>query len=221
MNSKRLYLGVDGGGTRCRARIVNESGEVLGESDGGGANTRLGMDHVFGDIIAAASLALKDADLSVSNLGDLHAGLGLAGLSVERERKLAQAHAHPFASVCFATDAYTACLGAHDGANGAILIVGTGTCGQAIIDDQELAVAGWGFEISDVGSGARIGRNAIEVALLAYEGLADQTNLTTETMAQFDHSPEKQVAFDETARPAYQGKSSQLVFDAEPSGDRM
>ncbi|MEQ8393297.1 MAG: BadF/BadG/BcrA/BcrD ATPase family protein [Thalassospira sp.] len=220
MNNERLYLGVDGGGTRCRVRIANASGDVLGEAVSGGANTRLGMDHVFGEIISAASLALENAGLDDSYLGNLHAGLGLAGLPLERERKLAHAYAHPFASICFATDAYTACLGAHDGANGAILIVGTGTCGQAIIDGQELSIAGWGFEVSDLGSGARIGRNAIESALLAHEGLADQTSLTTDVMAKFDHNPENIVTFAETARPADYGAFCPMVFDAEAAGDQ-
>ncbi len=220
MNNERLYLGVDGGGTRCRVRIANASGDVLGEAVSGGANTRLGMDHVFGEIISAASLALENAGLDDSYLGNLHAGLGLAGLPLERERKLAHAYAHPFASICFATDAYTACLGAHDGANGAILIVGTGTCGQAIIDGQELSIAGWGFEVSDLGSGARIGRNAIETALLAHEGLAEQTALTTDVMAKFDHNPENIVTFAETARPADYGAFCPMVFDAEAAGDQ-
>ncbi|MEQ9346055.1 MAG: BadF/BadG/BcrA/BcrD ATPase family protein [Thalassospira sp.] len=220
MNNERLYLGVDGGGTRCRVRIANASGDVLGEAVSGGANTRLGMDHVFGEIISAASLALENAGLDDSYLGNLHAGLGLAGLPLERERKLAHAYAHPFASICFATDAHTACLGAHDGANGAILIVGTGTCGQAIIDGQELSIAGWGFEVSDLGSGARIGRNAIETALLAHEGLAEQTALTTDVMAKFDHNPENIVTFAETARPADYGAFCPMVFDAEAAGDQ-
>ncbi|WP_430475375.1 BadF/BadG/BcrA/BcrD ATPase family protein [Thalassospira lucentensis] len=220
MNNERLYLGVDGGGTRCRVRIANASGDALGEAVSGGANTRLGMDHVFGEIISAASLALENAGLDDSYLGDLHAGLGLAGLPLERERKLAHAYAHPFASICFATDAYTACLGAHDGANGAILIVGTGTCGQAIIDGRELSIAGWGFEVSDLGSGARIGRNAIETALLAHEGLAEQTVLTTEVMAKFDHNPENIVTFAETARPADYGAFCPMVFASEAAGDQ-
>ncbi|WP_336080851.1 BadF/BadG/BcrA/BcrD ATPase family protein [Thalassospira sp. CH_XMU1448-2] len=220
MANERLYLGVDGGGTRCRVRIANESGCVLGEAVSGGANTRLGIDHVFGEIIAAASLALSNAGMDGSRLGDLHAGMGLAGLPLERDRKLAQSYAHPFASTCFATDAYTACLGAHDGANGAILIVGTGTCGQAIIDNTELAVAGWGFEVSDLGSGARIGRNAIETALLAHEGLAEKTDLTTAVMAKFDNNPENIVVFAETARPSDYGAFCPMVFDAEAAGDK-
>lgn len=219
MTNERLYLGVDGGGTRCRVRIATEPGKVLGEAVRGGANTRLGMDHIFGEITAAAKQALKEANLDESRLGDLHAGLGLAGLPLERERNLIAAYAHPFASICFATDAYTACLGAHDGANGAILIVGTGTCGQAIIDDKQLAVAGWGFEISDIGSGARIGRAAIETALLAHEGLADQTDLTRDVMAKFENNPENIVAFAETARPGDYGTFCPMVFDADAAGD--
>lgn len=216
---EKLYLGIDGGGTRCRARIVNNAGDTLGEAMCGGANTRLGIDHVFGEIIAAATMALKEAGLPGSRLSDLHAGLGLAGLPLERERKLAQSYEHPFASACFATDAYTACLGAHDGADGAILIVGTGTCGQAIVAGRELALAGWGFEISDIGSGARIGRTAIETALLAHEGLATSSELTRAVMKHFNDNPEEIVAFAEKARPSDYGAFCPMVFDADSHGD--
>jgi len=218
---EKLYLGIDGGGTRCRARIVNDAGATLGEAVRGGANTRLGIDHVFGEIIAAATMALEQAGLSDRRLSDLHAGLGLAGLPLERERKLAESYAHPFASVCFATDAYTACLGAHDGADGAILIVGTGTCGQAIVAGRELALAGWGFEISDIGSGARIGRTAIETALLAHEDLAPSSELTRTIMLHFHNSPEEIVAFAEKARPADYGAFCPMVFDADSHGDTI
>ncbi|MDG4721660.1 MULTISPECIES: BadF/BadG/BcrA/BcrD ATPase family protein [Thalassospira] len=220
MKNERLYLGVDGGGTRCRVRIANASGKVLGEAVGGGANTRLGVDHVFTEIISVASLALSNAGLDDSHLGNLHAGLGLAGLPLERDRKLAQSYPHPFASICFATDAYTACLGAHDGENGAILIVGTGTCGQAIMDDKELSVAGWGFEVSDLGSGARIGRNAIETSLLAHDGLAEKTDLTVAVMEKFENNPENIVVFAEKARPSDYGAFCPLVFEAEETGDQ-
>lgn len=220
MKNERLYLGVDGGGTRCRVRIADASGEVLGEAVGGGANTRLGIDHVFSEIISAATLALSNAGLDDSYLSSLHAGLGLAGLPLERERKLAQSYAHPFASICFATDAYTACLGAHDGANGAILIIGTGTCGQAIINDKQLSVAGWGFEVSDLGSGARIGRNAIETSLLAHEGLVEKSDLTVAVMEKFENNPENIVVFAETARPSDYGAFCPLVFEAEDAGDK-
>jgi glucosamine kinase len=219
MTNERLYLGVDGGGTRCRVRITTASGSVVGEAVGGGANTRLGMDHVFDEIINAAAMALENGGLDRSCLGKLHAGAGLAGLPLERDRKLAESFDHPFASICFATDAYTACLGAHDGQNGAILIVGTGTCGQAVINDQHLSVAGWGVEVSDVGSGARIGRAAIETALLAHDGLAEPSDLTREIMAKFGNNPENIVIFAETARPGNYGTFCPMVFEADDAGD--
>lgn len=221
MKNERLYLGIDGGGTRCRARIVNDKGAILGEAVCGGANTRLGIDSVFGEIVSAASQALSKAGMDDSRLSDLHAGLGLAGLPLERERERVAHYPHPFASICFATDAYTACLGAHDGNDGAILIVGTGTCGQAIVGDKQLSLAGWGFEVSDIGSGARIGRAAIEAALLAHDGLAARTALTDLIMQKFDHNPENIVVFAETARPADYGTFCPLVFDADDAGDKV
>ena len=33
-----LYLGIDGGGTRCRARLRDGEGRLLGEAEGGLAN---------------------------------------------------------------------------------------------------------------------------------------------------------------------------------------
>jgi N-acetylglucosamine kinase-like BadF-type ATPase len=37
------YLGIDGGGTRCRARIEDKNGGVLGEAGSGPATTRIGF----------------------------------------------------------------------------------------------------------------------------------------------------------------------------------
>lgn len=216
---KKLYLGVDGGGTRCRVRISDEAGNILGQAARGGANTRLGIGKVFGEIIDATSEALKIANLPADTMTRLHAGLGLAGLPLKRERQLARAYPHPFASATFETDAYTACLGAHPARNGAILIVGTGTCGQAIIGNRQLSLAGWGFEISDIGSGARIGKNAIEQTLLAHENLSPQSDLTRTVMDHFDGNPENMVIFAETAKPSDYGAFCPKVFDAADADD--
>ena len=221
MTNEKLYLGIDGGGTRCRARIASQGGQILGEAISGGANTRLGIDHVFSEITNAAKLALESANLPTSDLSKLHAGLGLAGLPLERERRRAESHRHPFASVCYATDAHIACLGAHNGRDGGVLIVGTGVCGAAILDGECMSVAGWGFEISDIGGGARIGRRAIEASLLAHEGLVPSSDLTREIMLYFKNSPEEIVIFAENARPADYGKFCPMVFAADEAGDAV
>ena len=46
-----LFIGVDAGGTRCRARLVDQAGTVLGEGQGGPANIRLGEAAVKGELV--------------------------------------------------------------------------------------------------------------------------------------------------------------------------
>jgi len=47
MNDTLLLLGVDGGGTQCRARLCAPSGTMLGEGRAGPANIHLGLDESF------------------------------------------------------------------------------------------------------------------------------------------------------------------------------
>jgi len=221
MSDDRLLVGIDGGGTKCRARISDMEGTILGEGQGGPANTRLGLDVAFGSIIAATDIALASAGLSLERKKDIHAGLGLAGLSLQRERDMVAAYEHPFASMTVESDAYIACLGAHDGADGAILILGTGSCGTAIIGGEERTVGGWGFEISDHGSGAHIGYQAVRSALLACEGVIPHTELSREIMEHLGNTPEMAVPWAEAATPGKYGAFALLVSSLAMEGDHL
>src|SRR5277367_496865 len=53
MNPNLLILGVDGGGTHCRARLCALCGPVLGEATAGAANLRLGVERSFSSIVEA------------------------------------------------------------------------------------------------------------------------------------------------------------------------
>ena len=75
-----LYLGVDGGGTRCRARIEDKHGIVLGEGGSGPATMRLGLDKAWRSIMRACEAAAEQAGLAREEFSSLHAGIGLAGL---------------------------------------------------------------------------------------------------------------------------------------------
>ena len=57
----QLFLGIDGGGSHCRARLMDASGQVLGQGNAGPANSRLGLTRVFAEINQAAQAALIDA----------------------------------------------------------------------------------------------------------------------------------------------------------------
>jgi len=59
---------------------------------------------------------------------------------------------------------------AHDGADGGILVVGTGSIGLAVLNGRQHRVGGWGLPLSDEGSGAWIGREVLRRVLMAYDG---------------------------------------------------
>jgi glucosamine kinase len=221
MRDEQLLVGIDGGGTKCRARISDLDGNILGEGQGGPANTRLGLDVAFGSIIAAVDIALASAGLDLGRKKNIHAGLGLAGLSLKREQDIVASYDHPFASMRVESDAHIACLGAHNGTDGAILILGTGSCGCALLGGKEHTVGGWGFEISDHGSGAHIGYEAVRASLLAYENVIPQTELSHRVMQALGNTPETAVPWAEDATPGKYGSFAPLVSELAEKGDPL
>ncbi|WP_349253834.1 BadF/BadG/BcrA/BcrD ATPase family protein [Bradyrhizobium sp. CB2312] len=166
------YLGIDGGGTRCRARI-DENATALGEASSGPSTTRIGVDKAWRSIMEATEAAATQAGLSREDFAQMHAGIGLAGIGRRGAKAALSQIAHPFASVNFISDGLAACLGAHSGADGAIVVAGTGSVGVGLIDGREIRLAGYGFPASDEGSGADIGLQVIRLALRAADRRRD------------------------------------------------
>jgi len=218
---QQLFLGIDGGGSTCKVRITDDQGASLGEGHAGPANTRLGVAYAFAQIQAATLEALRSAGLSERLLCELHAGAGLAGLNLGIDRDAVAAHLHPFATLKVETDAYVACLGAFGGNDGAVLILGTGSCGCAIIDGSPVTIGGWGFQAGDGASGAIVGREALRQALLVHEGVLPASPLGARVMAGFDGRPETLVIWTDTAKPVDYGKFAPLVAELADGGDEL
>jgi glucosamine kinase len=157
---------------------------------------------------AAGAAGLKEPDLRHG-----YAGWGLAGAVLRSACDRLLAIPHPFATVTIETDAFAAWLGAHGGEDGAILILGTGTCGLAVVGGRQNYVSGWGAEVSDEASGQAMGREAVRRALWAYDGRAPRTALAEAILQQFNNNAEAIVAFATEARPADYAKFVPLVFD--------
>ncbi len=211
--TEHLFLGIDGGGTSCRARIADAAGTTLGEGAAGTANPRCGIEAAYEAILTAAAAALAAAGLADDALRRLHAGLGLAGTGQSRARERVLALPHPFASLALATDAHIACLGAHGGADGAILILGTGSCGAALVGGRDHRIGGLGFPISDHGSGASLGLAVIRRALWAHDGVEPPGTLSHAVMARFDDDPEVAVAWMDDAKPRDYASFAPLVIE--------
>ncbi|OYQ32331.1 ATPase [Niveispirillum lacus] len=215
-----LFLGIDGGGTRCRARLADAAGRTLGEAVGGAANIRLGLDVAWNAIMEAVDGALAKAELGRDVLSRTFIGLGLAGITnAADQQRVADSAPVAFAGILSDTDAYTACLGAHAGADGAILISGTGSAAQIILKGVGRGIGGWGFEVSDLGSGASMGREAVKAALLGHDGLGPHTDLTRAVMATLGGDPPAVVAWVGPARPGDYGTLAPLVLEHARKGD--
>lgn len=221
MTAGPFFVGVDGGGSGCRARIEDSTGRVLGTGLGGAAALRLGVETAFGEVLAACRGALVEAGLSEDVLNSVHAGIGLAGVGRRGALEKLKKQPHPFGSVVYAHDATIACIGAHGGRDGGIVIVGTGSVGFAVVGEREIRVGGYGFPISDEGSGADLGLHAIRLALRAYDERAVGTNFTDEVMMRFNNDPFEAVTWMDKATATDYASFAPLVMRHADDGDSI
>jgi glucosamine kinase len=209
-----FYIGVDGGGTKCRARLRDDKGHILGEAESGPANIRLGLDLAWTNIISAIDKTLIKAGLTRDIFPQTAVGLGLAGVVTPADctRTLKAMPDIAFGALRAAADYHVACLAAFNGRDGGIQIAGTGSSGYAIIGGVGRPVGGWGFLLSEKGSAAALGRDALVTALTAHDGLAPSSAFTRALIDHFGH-PAAIIDWSETARPSDYGALSPLVFD--------
>ena len=210
--SKPFFIGIDGGATSCRARIRDMDGSLLGEGESGPANIHSNFRLAMQSIRLACEAALRSAALDEKTLQHSHAGFGLAGAGIKSACDRLLSEKMPFASVVIETDAYAAWLGAHQGGDGAIVILGTGSCGLALINGRRIGVAGWGAEVSDEAGGQRMGREALRRTLWAFDGRAVKTALSTALLDRFGRDPAKIVRFASRATPALYAELAPLVL---------
>ena len=210
--SKHLFIGIDGGATFCRARIRDSGGNLLGEGRCGPANIHANLPLAVQSIRAASEAAVRAAGLDRRSLQRAYAGLGLAGAGIPTASARLRSKLDMFASFVLDTDAYVAWLGAHRAADGGIVILGTGSCGLAVIKGQRISIGGYGAEISDEAGGLRMGREALRRALWAFDGRADRTELSTAILERFEWDPAKIVCFASRATPVDYAEFAPLIL---------
>lgn len=214
-----LFMGIDGGGSTCRARLRDRDGALLGEAVGGPANVHLDRAGALAAVRACVDGALAAAGLPVASRDRVGLGLGLAGVSSPAVAGEVAAALGGYAAVAVSNDAVTACLGAHAGADGGLVIAGTGSAGVALVGGREAVVGGRGFLLGDDGSGARIGLDAWRRALRAHDGLEPHTPYTRALMGRFGHDPAALVRWGAAARSADYGAEAPACFAAAAAGD--
>lgn len=195
--ARGLYLGVDGGGTKTHAVIIDERQRVVGKGLAGPSNPlRVG--------IASAATAIREAiDKACAAAGAeraaiLAAKVGLAGvrrgdLRVRMREALTGLGIRVLNVV---TDADIALFGATGGAPGVVLIAGTGSiCCGTNARGVHFCASGWGPLAGDEGSGSWIARRALQAVAQASDGRGPQTAaLSQAALAYFDAATMDELA---------------------------
>ena len=177
---RQLVVGVDGGGTRTRAVVLNGA-RILGEGAAGPSNPlRVGIANGATAIREAVDKACAAALIQRDDL--VAAGVGLAGI----RRKDVRARMHDvlvqtlgIKNVELVSDGDIALYGATDGRPGIVVISGTGSIAVGMNRQGKRASAGgWGPVAGDEGSGSWIARRALQSVARATDGRGPKTTLT-------------------------------------------
>lgn len=208
MVEQSYYIGVDGGGTHCRVQLEDEHGNVLSYADAGSANIMTNAAAAMQSIIDASEKAISaikpisavdksisevdkpisaiDKPSSATNkptnpaikLNQIHLAAGLAGANIPSALNQFLSLHHPFKSVTVISDLHAACLGAHNGYAGALIICGTGSAatvftgtGTSTNSHNFKDKGGYGLPISDNASGGWLGLEAVKHSLLVFDEL--------------------------------------------------
>ncbi|CAN5825386.1 BadF/BadG/BcrA/BcrD ATPase family protein [soil metagenome] len=172
-----IFIGVDGGGTRARAVLVDASGTVTRRAEGpAGIIDARDPGRSVAVIVSLVRGLMKDY---AQPPAVLYCGLAGAGGWVEREFARAALQAElPETHVIVVTDADVALADAFDTGPGILLIAGTGSI--ALARDGAgamIRVGGWGQLLGDDGSGYALGLAALRAIKRSIDGRGPVTAL--------------------------------------------
>ena len=221
-DNKEFFLGIDGGGSKCKAILVDADNNILGTGISGPANPLHGYEQAVNSIIESATLAIKDAGLVGLELNDIIAGVGLAGVNLPVLFEQMSNWQHPFKQMFLATDLLIACLGAHNGQDGAVMITGTGSCGFSYVNGHPYTLGGHGFPHGDKGSGAWFGFQAANYVLMSLDGLKADSTINKKLLSLLKVNNGLEMVETIAGKPAaFYAQMANLVFDAAEEGDEV
>ena len=209
-------IGADGGGTGTRVRLARADGAALpatlAQGRAGPSALAHGIGNAWAAVQAATAEAFAGAGLALPPLATIAIGLGLAGVHNKVWAAEFVAANPGFGAIALHTDGYTTLLGAHGGAAGVIVAIGTGSVGQALRrDGSEVEAGGWGFPAGDEASGGWMGLRAVNLVERVVDGRAPSSPFAEALIAACGATG----ATNETRRDAIQvwlGRANQTAY---------
>jgi glucosamine kinase len=181
-------LGVDGGGSKTLARLINLTTQEQWQAASGPSslsNDFIGAVHVLSELIDDV---VGQADCQ---LHEVVAVFGLAGANnSDAVAKLQQIFAHRFNVLDICCDATTSAYGANNGDEVVVVALGTGSVGMRLQLNRQgqliqYLVGGWGFLIGDEGGGAKLGYHSVQALVAEFQHFGYAKSKLTQAVATF------------------------------------
>lgn len=167
-------LGIDGGGSKTDAVILDRDGRVVGAGIAGGCNVNFTPRRSAAAAYRRAiKSALRESGVTPEQIGKAGCTFGAVAKQVLEELGITAVPRH-FGEYLVAFERARL-----SEPHGVAVVAGTGSLCVAVEHGQRTAAAGgWGPIFGDEGSGYDIGLQGVKRALLASEGRAPDTALT-------------------------------------------
>jgi N-acetylglucosamine kinase-like BadF-type ATPase len=196
LRPREIFAGVDGGGTKTHAVVMDQDDNVLGEGHAGPSNPlRVGITLAAAAIREALDRACAAARVRRSEIVAIE--IGLAGA---RRKELSARIAEALRTLGIRElevvgDAEIALFGATDGEPGVVVIAGTGSVSCGVnARGRTVRAGGWGPMAGDEGGGSWIARQALGAIAHAADGRGPTTALTAAACLYFHVSTPDDLA---------------------------
>lgn len=212
----KYYLGVDGGGTKTEAVIVNERGELIERRIVGSSNPNdIGKKNML-DMLCALVREMLPDNATVLDIGMGLSGLSFSGCKDELTAALQRIDKVGIVDVC--SDVQIALDSAYN-EEGCIAITGTGSVGYLRKNGEHILVGGGGYMIDSSFSGYDLGREVLNAALSELDGRGEKTKITALVLQKAGLAMGEIVKTVYVKGKAYVASFAPVLFDAYEQGD--
>ncbi len=220
---EKYLIGIDGGGTRSRLLAYSTTGKVIGLQEGGSTNIESNTTQEVGKNLREL---LESFFVNYSKNDCLALGFGTAGVdtrkTLHKVETLVKELNYPFPTYVY-NDGQIALAAQTRGKEGLLLISGTGSIAFGNNEKGESGrVGGYGYLVSDEGSGYWLGQKAIAASLQSHDGTGEETLLLYEILDRLKiKEVDDLVDFVYTSNKKDIAKLSPLVEGLREKGDKV
>lgn len=193
------YLGVDAGGTKTEAVVVDVNGKVLGLGHAGSGNYHnVGLVTATTSVFIAVKEALAEANISASDLSA--SCIGIAAFDTPHDKTTLMTEFERQKNSLFGanlTVVNDTVIGLYAGTKppGVGLVSGTGcNCYGRGGNGEEAFAGNWGYLLGDEGSGYQLATRIFRAVMHAFDGRGEKTILKTLVLSRLNIRSELEIS---------------------------